>query len=492
MAKSVTVLSGTFCYLCVLSGQTKKKRKKPKVSSNKLLFTQAFVDKVTKDPSGKRLKFLDSKIPGLTLDVMASGSKIYRFYRTVNYRQQWHTIGAHPAITLDQARNEAVVLSAKLIQGSDFAAERQAKESEITVGELAEFYLDQYAADRCTTAADMRRNFFRWFEDALDIPVLAMSSSLLQIRINKLASGKHYYRANRALELIKAMYNWGIRKGFCETNPAAKVDSFRERPRERFNQPEEFEPLLTQINKYQDDRIRDFLLLSLYTGARSGNILAMRWDQVDFTLGTWQIPRTKNGDSQTIALSDASLDVLSRRKDASRNSIVPWVLPGGGKAGPTSNHLVEPKKAWATILKRAGIKDKDLRVHDLRRTAGSYMAIAGVDTPTIQKALGHRSMAAASIYQRVNNDPAKRGMDQAIQVMTDFAKAGNKTSRRLLSSKSESGRRSRAFTPKKSIDQHGNLGIFSCNVICWFLVLGTRYSAGRSQGNTALESDAAY
>ena len=57
---------------------------------------------------------------------------------------------------------------------------------------------------------------------------------------------------------------------------------------------------------------------------------------------------------------------------------------------------------------------------------GSYLAITGINTPTIQKALGHKSMAAAAVYQRVNNDPVKNGMDQAIKVMQRYAKASTK------------------------------------------------------------------
>ena len=57
---------------------------------------------------------------------------------------------------------------------------------------------------------------------------------------------------------------------------------------------------------------------------------------------------------------------------------------------------------------------------------GSYLAITGINTPVIQKALGHKSMAAASVYQRVNNDPVKKGMDQAIKVMQQYGKVSKK------------------------------------------------------------------
>ncbi len=60
------------------------------------------------------------------------------------------------------------------------------------------------------------------------------------------------------------------------------------------------------------------------------------------------------------------------------------------------------------------------------RTVPPFMAVAGINTPTIQKALGHKSMAAASIYHRVNNDPVKHGFDIAIQTIHRYASAGSK------------------------------------------------------------------
>ena len=116
--------------------------------------------------------------------------------------------------------------------------------------------------------------------------------------------------ANHALALLKAVYNWGIKRELIKINPAIGVDKFKERSRERFVQPSEFPNLLDAINSHADKRMRDFFLLCLWTGARSGNVMAMRWDQLDLDAGIWCIPKTKNGDSQTIKLIDSALVTL--------------------------------------------------------------------------------------------------------------------------------------------------------------------------------------
>ncbi|HEY9793549.1 MAG TPA: site-specific integrase [Candidatus Obscuribacterales bacterium] len=119
--------------------------------------------------------------------------------------------------------------------------------------------------------------------------------------------------------------------------------------------------------------------------------------QIDFELMTWRIPITKNGDSQTLPLTPNRLEILRRRKsDGAAHER--WVLPSdrAGRKTGVRGHLVSSKKAWKRILERAGIKD--LRIHDLRRAAGSYMAIEGISPTIIGKVLGHRSTQATAIY----------------------------------------------------------------------------------------------
>lgn len=95
-----------------------------------------------------------------------------------------------------------------------------------------------------------------------------------------------------------------------------------------------------------------------------------------------------------------------------------WVFPSDRKGRKTGelSHLSNPKEAWKRLLKRAGIKD--LRIHDLRRTAGSYMAIQGVSPTIIGKALGHRSQAATAMYARLTQDPARQAMIKAQEALT--------------------------------------------------------------------------
>jgi integrase len=156
--------------------------------------------------------------------------------------------------------------------------------------------------------------------------------------------------------------------------------------------------------------IRDYIFVSLLTGARRSNVQEMEWKEIDWDRAEWLIPaeKAKADEPLRIALHPAALEILLRRKASSMSD---WVFPGAGKTG----HLVEPKSAWKRILARAGLTD--LRLHDLRRTLGSWQAATGASLPIIGKSLGHSSIQATQIYARLNLDPVRAAVTKAVDAM---------------------------------------------------------------------------
>jgi integrase len=94
----------------------------------------------------------------------------------------------------------------------------------------------------------------------------------------------------------------------------------------------------------------------------------------------------------------------------------PWVFPSHGATG----HVVDLKDRWRVLLKRAQIEN--LRIHDLRRTQGSWQAAQGASLQIIGKALGHSSVASTEIYSRLSLDPVRVSMAQANAAMQAAAK----------------------------------------------------------------------
>ena len=98
-----------------------------------------------------------------------------------------------------------------------------------------------------------------------------------------------------------------------------------------------------------------------------------------------------------------------------QNAKSEWVLPSKKSV---SGHFNSPKRSWEMLLKRAGIEN--LRLHDLRRTMGSYQAISGASLNIIGKSLGHKSTSATQVYARLSMDPIRDSMQKATDMMMDF------------------------------------------------------------------------
>jgi integrase len=88
-----------------------------------------------------------------------------------------------------------------------------------------------------------------------------------------------------------------------------------------------------------------------------------------------------------------------------------WIFPSYGASG----HLVEVKSAWGRIRKAA--KVPDARVHDLRRTLGSWLAAQGYSLPLLARALNHSNVNTTQVYARLNLDPVREALERNAQLM---------------------------------------------------------------------------
>ena len=215
--------------------------------------------------------------------------------------------------------------------------------------------------------------------------------------------------ANRSLALLKTVFSQMVPE---MPNPCRTVKAFRENSRERFLQPEELARLFAALEGEETPpAFRDYILLSLLTGARRSNVLGMMWKDIDFNLNLWTIPGevSKNGDIMRVPLVESAIEILKRRK---ADALSVFVLPSDiGRTG----HYTTPTKAWRALLKRARLFD--VRLHDLRRTTGSVMAGQGTSLPIIGRVLGHKHQASTAVYARLSIDPLRDAMESATRAM---------------------------------------------------------------------------
>ena len=222
------------------------------------------------------------------------------------------------------------------------------------------------------------------------------------------------YQANRMLARISIIYTKAIEWGWQGANPAQGIKKFKEKSRDRFLHPDELPSFFESLNNEPNTTIKDYIYVSLFTGARKSNVLCMKWEDINFERCEWLIPETKNGESLRIHLTEKVLEILHKRLSESSGN--EWVFESIGKTG----HLVEPKSGWKRVLQRANIKD--LRLHDLRRTLGSWQAATGANSYIIGRSLGHKDQQSTAIYARLSIDPVKDSVDKAAQAMLKHAR----------------------------------------------------------------------
>jgi integrase len=211
-------------------------------------------------------------------------------------------------------------------------------------------------------------------------------------------------QANQALAILSKMFSlaelWGFRPE--RSNPCRLIERYDEAKRERFLSNAEVADLAEALatledNRQEMDSARNAIRLLLLTGCRLGELLALRWEDVDFDAGTLAIRDAKAGarshaiGSQTLAF----LKALPHEGD--------WLLSGTDPTKPLPRATLEG--AWRRI--RVVAKMPDVRLHDLRHTHGTFAGQTGANAFLVRDKLGHKTLAMTGRYVNRDADPLR-------------------------------------------------------------------------------------
>ena len=388
----------------------------------KLNFTKANISALPLPPAGKRETFHDLKTNGLQIRTTSGGVKTFSVFRWVkgSRRPERVTLGRFPDISVEKARTMAAEINATIAKGDTPADAMRKFRGEPTLGDLFSDYLERHAKVHKKSWIEDQRQFDRYMKKFSGRKLSSFQPSDFQRLHHKIGEENGNYAANRLLSLLRAMFNrakeWGE---WNKDNPTQGIKKFKEKSRDRFLQTDELPKFFQALQEEENEAMRDYFFISLLTGARRANVLSMRWADINFERKEWRIEETKTGDSQTIPLTKEVADILKERKKQT-DSI--FVFPGSGKSG----HMVEPKSGWRRILNRAGLKD--LRIHDLRRTLGSWQAASGSSLSIIGKSLNHKNASTTAIYARLDIDPVRKSVETANKAILKAANQPTKPS----------------------------------------------------------------
>ncbi len=193
-------------------------------------------------------------------------------------------------------------------------------------------------------------------------------------------------------QCIVRVLNEAILDGHIEKNPLAGIKKLREtrRPR-RYLTKKELGALITNCPEH----FRPFLLTAIYTGARKGELTALRWSDIDFADAKISLYRPKTGTADLLDLHPAVAAELARLRDSREN-----VRPDDHVfLSCHGTPFVEIRRSWALALKAAGLEGrKGLTPHSLRHSFATHFLQNGGAVTDLQQQLGHAELSTTQIY----------------------------------------------------------------------------------------------
>ncbi len=352
---------------------------------------------------GKDTVFWDRDLAGFGVRVYPSGRRVYVVQSRGPGGLRRVSLGTHGALSAGEARTRGAAALDRIRRGVGPVPRPPA--SGLTVAGLAERYLRVHVAMRC---GPRTARLYRLALEKHILPALG-GRAVGEVARRDVAELHHRlrgtpYMANTVVGVLSKMYRlaeaWDLAPP--GRNPCRSVRRYRERARERFLTPREFRRLGRALREAEAEGslwppAAAAIRLLLLTGCRKGEILTLRWDDVDRTAGELRLRDAKSG-PRMVPLTPPLLEVL---EGIPRTAGTPWVIAGrrpGTRLSELAGH-------WKRVAARAGLDG--VRVHDLRHSYASRALALGESLSMIGRLLGHAKMATTARYAHPARDAEK-------------------------------------------------------------------------------------
>jgi integrase len=386
-------------------------------------------------PTDKPFEVVDVELKGFLLRVQPSGTMTYYFsYRNGQGKRKRYRIGNSESLSPAQARDQAILLSALVVAGEDIQEvkkrERQAAKlamSQTLDGFLIHNYESWATSQRKSGAATVKRIRSN-FTHLMQRPLVDINLWVIEKwRSKELKRGKAKTTINRDITTLKACLSKAVEWELLDANPLQKLKPIRTDglTRARYLTATEENALRNALaerekqlrNKRANgnvwrrarhqavlpdlstiaftDYLQPMVLLTLNTGLRRGEILQLRWADVDLLQRELIVrgDNAKSGKTRHIPLNGEALTTLQQWRSDSRSA--EWVF-----AGNDGERMQAVKTSWKGVLRSAAIVD--FRWHDLRHHFASRLVMNGVDLNTVRELLGHSDLSMTLRYAHLS------------------------------------------------------------------------------------------
>lgn len=326
----------------------------------------------------------DTKTKGFNARRQFSDAITYSvIYRAHDGRQHWLKIGRHGNWTPEQARDKARSVLRLVDEGKDPAMEKYELRHGATVSELCDQYLLDMDLHKLngkkasTIQSDKSRIKHHILPKLGKLRVATITRTQIEAFMHSCSSGS----AKRIMQLLSSIFTFAVRKGLRETNPCSGIKKPPEVRKMRRLSDTEYAQLWKAIGGISNRTIADVFLALAITGWRSGEIINLRWDELDLPRQVANLSGTKAGASIR-PLSVAAVKLIEAQPKTNE-----YVFALNGRKVPNLG------RRFAQL----GL-DKEITPHVLRHSFASLSADMGLPDHTIARLLGHRQSSITSRY----------------------------------------------------------------------------------------------
>lgn len=354
-------------------------------------FTERFIQSLK--PKNVRYEVREKSGDGFSIRVSILGEKSWIFFYTFEGRKRRMTFGAHPEMSLADAKKKHRQAMSILENGKDPGQDKIQKEIEArgaaTIESLITEYMEMHA----------KPNKRSWKEDERILnkdvkPIWGKRKAADIARrdmihlLDKIKERGAPIIANRTLACIRRMFNFAVKRAVLDTSPCVAIEApAKENRRDRYLSTEEIKIVWNGLNNApMSESVKLALKFLLTTGQRKGEVIGAEWSEFDFNTAIWMIPaaKAKNGFAHRVPLSSLALELLAEIKKISCDS--KWLFPSTQTELPIRGQSVDHALRRSMSL-FPGMEN--FCPHDCRRTAATHMASLRISGETLSRILNH-------------------------------------------------------------------------------------------------------
>lgn len=389
-----------------------------------------FKIKSLKPVEGKRLEVADEH--GLYLEVLPSGSKVWRYRYALHGKREKVTIGPYPEFGVADARKQRLLFSEMVAKGQSPAKAKQrelsANAKANSVRELGELYIAEIVNAQFKRPLDTERYFHRdifpilghyKLHEVTPQDVLRMLDAVKARGKRKAvegekagknlakASGMHAAKATRTI--IKRLFDFAIARQLITYNPVSVIPRgiiAQPTKRDRALSEDELKQFARNLQSVDDTQaFKVALRIILLTLVRKGELVNAKWKHVNFDKAEWRLPTSKNSEPHLIPLATQTIELFKELKNLAGES--EWVLPGRSGNKSISEHTLNVM--W---IRNKAFGLENFVIHDMRRTASTLLHEMGYIPDVIEKALNHTIGGIRGVYNVAKYADQRREMLQ--------------------------------------------------------------------------------